>query len=39
MVQYSDGIKITVTGIDYCTEREVNENTAPVLRNWAGLII
>ena len=24
-VQYSDGIKITVTGIDYCTEREVNE--------------
>lgn len=24
-VQYSDGIKIKVTGIDYCTEREVNE--------------
>ncbi len=24
-VQYSDGIKIKVTGIDYCTEQEVNE--------------
>lgn len=38
-IQYSDGIKIKATGIDYCTEQEVNENTAPVLRNWAGLII
>lgn len=41
-VQYSDGIKIKVTGIDYCTEQEVNEKysaSVKVLRNWAGLII
>ena len=24
-IQYSDGIKIKATGIDYCTEQEVNE--------------
>ena len=24
-IQYSDGIKIKVTGIDYCSEQEVNE--------------
>ena len=38
-VQYSDGIKIKVQELITALNGKLMKNTAPVLRNWAGLII
>ena len=35
-VQYSDGIKIKVTEMDYCTEREVNKKYSASVKERGG---